>query len=474
MSRTVRAGASAWLVAVVVVALTGCGESPPRPDGLRCKQCNVVLVVVDTLRADHVGSYGYSRPTTPALDDFANSAVRFSNAHSQASCTFPSVNSLLTGRPVFPFLDPQTRPAIPVGVPTLAEVLRRQGYRTGAVSASPIVRKTPGRFNEAGGFGNGFDEFNEECTWNTARCVNRRVPALLDRWLGDGDAAPFFLYLHYMDPHDPYRPEAPIRGMFSEPYDGPNAFVAQGDPNPLATRIREAREPGPGLPASEPEVLPADLAHLIDLYDEMIVGWDRGFRGLLTMFESRGLREDTIVIVTSDHGEAFYEHGYVKHCYTVFENESRVPMLIRVPGLDQARTVSSAVSNIDLVPTILDLVEHQVPGLSLAGDSLRALIERGVEDPSRVSFSAMGPHRSISGPRFKLVFDLRETSYRLFDLVEDPGETEDVLRRERRHFRSLYERLMRWSQTMEPGDPQEHLEQTEAIERELRALGYLG
>ncbi|HZI63486.1 MAG TPA: sulfatase-like hydrolase/transferase, partial [Thermoanaerobaculia bacterium] len=193
---------------------------------------NVVLVLVDTLRADHVGAYGYGRPTTPNFDAFAAQGILFERAWSQAACTFPSVNSLLTSRYPARFLgQPGGAMGIPPEQPALPEILGRAGYATAAVSASPIVRRTPTRFNPGGGFGRGFERFDESCLWRDASCVTARARAELGQL-----RPPFFLYLHYMDPHGPYQPPAGAPRRFAGKCAGPD-FICRGDPNPIARML---------------------------------------------------------------------------------------------------------------------------------------------------------------------------------------------------------------------------------------------
>jgi hypothetical protein len=163
---------------------------------------NVIIVLVDTLRADHMSTYGYTRPTTPYLDTLAETSFVFERARSQAACTFPSVNTLFTSRYAFDYYQlPEGEMGIPDRFPTIAELLHDQGYATAAVSASPIVRVTPSDHNPSAGFGAGFDVFDETCLWDTAACVNLRAQKLL----ADLEE-PFFLYLHYMEPHSYYDP----------------------------------------------------------------------------------------------------------------------------------------------------------------------------------------------------------------------------------------------------------------------------
>jgi len=439
------------LAAVALLLASGCDGRQP----VTCRGCNVVLLLVDTLRADHLSSYGYDRQTTPFLDAFARSNVLFLNARSQSACTFPSVNSLLTSRHIFDFLDPSTRPGIPDDVPYLPALLRRHGYATAAVSASPIVRNTPSEHNLKGGFGRGFDHFDESCKWLYGNCVNRVAGQLLE-----GMGEPFFLYLHYMEPHDPYRAEASVFGRFVEGYEGRYPSVAKGDPNPLRQMLDDGRE-----------IDPSDLEYLISRYDEEILGVDAHLGAFLQQLEERGVAERTIVIVASDHGEAFLEHDLLKHCRGLYEPLTRVPLMMRIPAIDGPLVRRTWVENLDLVPTVLDYLG--LPAEDFAGVSLRPLIETGTP-PGKVARSSMGSWRSVNDDRFKLLWRLNTRDYLLFDLVADPAESRNLLRQERAALRHLRRELERWMAQTEAGVPEsERARQAEEIEDELRALGYL-
>ncbi len=436
--------------------------SAPLPPTVICQDCNVILILADTLRADHLGVYGYPRPTSPRLDQRAQSAVRFSWARSQASCTFPSMNSLLTSRHTFEFMDATTRPTIPSSVPTLPTLLRDHGFSTAAVSASPIVRRSPGQHNPKGGFGGGFKIFDESCEWKEASCVTERASKLLDQL-----PEPFFLYLHYMDPHDPYRPEDELRGTFSRPHpDGPS-YITRGNPNPVRQLIRDN--------LVDQHLDPDDFAHLLDLYDEEILGLDRGLGQLFDQLDHRQLSQRTLVILASDHGEGFYEHGTVKHCYSVYDVETRVPLLFWIPGIAGPVERRAAVQNLDILPTVLDylgLLDDPLP--EIAGHSLRPIIESS-EGGGGLAYSAAGAYRSVNDERYKLILDLAAQSYQLFDLLEDPQELHDLLPERRPQFHRLRQELESWNRSAEGGEALERrLDRAREIEQELRALGYLG
>ena len=230
------------------------------------------------------------------------------------------------------------------------------------------MRRTPSPHNRVGKFESAFDRFDESCLQQPAACINRRAFGLIDESMG----RPFFLYLHYLDPHSPYRPprERPIR--FAEEFRG-NAAIAAGNPNPLE-RWRYGQGPKPGDVGSA-------VAHLIDRYDEEIAYFDQQFRELLDGLERRGLHEETLIVFASDHGEAFLEDGEVKHCHGIGETQTRTPLVLRIPGVEGGRRIRGAVQNLDVVPTVLDFLGVPVPAevsQRFEGRSLRSDIEAAV------------------------------------------------------------------------------------------------
>ena len=454
---------AAGLVLTGALLATSC--SPRRAEPARPR--NVIFILVDTLRADHLGAYGYARDTSPNVDAFARGSVFFRDARSQAACTFPSVNSILTSRAPAAFLgQPGQAMGIPEQVPSLAEILRQRGYRTVAVSASAVVRNTPSQHNPGGGYGRGFEVFLEDCIWKAAACVNRQALGNLNRDApgeNPGDDRPLFLYIHYIDPHGPYNPPKDYQLRFAKGQPE-KAFIRNGNPNPIGDMLYKG---GP-----DPGVTPADLQHLRDLYDDEIAYLDGQLLRLFRLLEEGGWLDDSIVVFAADHGEEFLEHGHIKHCRTVFDNEVKVPLFLRIPGV-AARAVEHPVQNLDIVPTLLDYLGVPTAGLTLEGKSLRPLIEADkAGDPYQYSLS--GPYRSVADGRFKLIQDLGGEGFWLFDLKRDPGETRSVLAAERRTFHRLREVLGGWLARTEGQDrADESLRKAKEAEEKLRSLGYL-
>jgi arylsulfatase A-like enzyme len=307
-----------FLVSVAAVLVVfGCSRKPQAAPHTSTPM-NVIVVLVDTLRADHMSLYGYSRATTPFIDKLAAEAVVFDRARAQAACTFPSVNSLFTSRYPFDFnVQGEGQMGIPAEHPTIAEILQARGYHTIAVSASPIVRSTPSKENPNGGFGAGFEVFDESCLWGAAACVNARALELL------GEARePFFLYLHYMDPHGHYAPPADYQKQFAGPYDGYD-FIAAGDHNPIGDMIYGD---GPEL-----DITDRDVQHLVDLYDDEIRYFDGEFARLIDFLREDNLLGRSLLAFTSDHGEEFLEHGGFRHGHTLYQELLHVPLVMKPP-----------------------------------------------------------------------------------------------------------------------------------------------
>ena len=443
------AAAAALLAGAALVAGAGCAE-PERRDW------NVVVLLVDTLRADHLGAYGYPRDTSPALDAFAAANVLFADHRSQSPCTFPSVNSILTSRSprLFTGREPG-RFDIPAGVPALAEILKARDYATLAVSASPIVRATPSHLNEHGGYGRGFHVFLERCMGRRAACVHTDAFTYLPLL-----RRPFFLYLHYMDTHAPYQQPDFYEKRFFAGADG-KKWLREGDPKPLERLVAEG---------AADQIDPADVSILIDLYDDSIGFFDQQFALLLETLARENALDDTLIAVIADHGESFLEHGKLLHCRTLYEPEVRVPWLMRVPGVEGPVRVEGPTANLDVVPTILDLLGEDVAGYEFEGRSHRRAIERGEPVGEATVFAEWGTLGSATDGRFKLVADRKAETVALYDLAADPGEERDLAAERTADVRRLASELEAWRRAAAQDGAEE---EGESVEEQLKALGYL-
>ncbi|MCB1033393.1 MAG: sulfatase [Acidobacteria bacterium] len=297
---------------------------------------NIVLIVVDTLRHDHLSSYGYGRPTTPRIDALlADRGVLFEDAYAQAPWTLPSVVSMLTGRyPTELLPERQAAYRIPDDVPSLSEMLGALGYETAAFYANPAL-------HEETGFGRGFSTFfapPASFDWfeRHADDLNGRLLP----WVRSHRRGPFFLYAHYLDPHDPYDNPDVVDGQspFNPGYDGPLTGHS-------VHRIYGGFDPLPD-PAR-------DVPQLTALYDSEVAYVDR-FVGQLLEALGPDVLANTLVIFTSDHGEELYDHGGWKHGQSLYEEQIHVPLLLRWDGhLPAGRRIPGTVELLDVVPTAM-------------------------------------------------------------------------------------------------------------------------
>jgi arylsulfatase len=292
---------------------------------------NLIVYLVDTVRADHLGCYGYRLPTSPALDAFALEAVLFENAYAQSSWTKPAVASIFTGLRPWRHGANQRRQRLADEAVTLAEILAAAGYRTAGFITNPNV-------GGAFGFRQGFERYHAEREEQSGESVRR---AAFD-WLearGE-DARPFFLYLHTVEPHSPYRDALDRAGEFG-------ARLA----DPQIGLRRHLRALGDGSLRAAPET----VSELVALYDAEVAAADTSFGALLDELGRRGLADETIIVFVSDHGEEFADHGGFEHSRTLYEEVLRVPLIVRAPGFAPRRVAASA-QHVDLLPTLLDLV----------------------------------------------------------------------------------------------------------------------
>ena len=365
----------------------------PRPPAVR----NVVLISIDTLRADRLSSYGYPLETTPVLDRFATEGTLFEQAIAPSNWTLPSHATMLTG------LDPcvhqvgssdgdrQVHP-LPSGVRPLAEYLRGAGYATGAFTEDGYVNPTT--------FQRGFSVFRAD-TRHRLPSGGRMIDATLDAaiaWVREKADVPFFLFFHTYEVHEPYEPPVGYEG-----------FAA----------LRPLPLPPHGLPPS------AEAAADAAAYVAEVAYTDHALARLFAILDTLGLRDRTIVVVTSDHGEAFGEHGVRRHGFSLYEEELHVPLIWRAPGLiASGRRVQQLVGLVDVVPTLLDLLGIERTTWT-SGLSLRSALQVGTWTPPssyrRLTIEGLTAERSLRGNGWKVIY--RATRPELFDLLIDPTET---------------------------------------------------
>jgi len=337
--------------------------SPPAYD---CTGCNVIVISIDTLRADHLGCYGYPRETTPSVDAFSREALLFRNSFSHAPSTEPSHGSIFTSQiPVHHGgLRAQRLPISP-GVPTMPEMLRDAGYRT-------LSWNGGGQVAASYGFDRGFEVY--ESTVREERFRGRVASAI--EWLDANPGEKFFFFLHTYEVHNPYSPEPRYLEMFDTGYDGDlPASILPG----LLLDINDGRFSISG----------EDAQHIVNTYDAEIRSVDDAFGELVAALDERELLERTVIVFTSDHGEEFGEHGSVgRHSHSLYDELLRVPLILWLPGSEHAGgQFEQQVRGIDILPTVLDAVGIEIPE-TLAGKSLLPLIA-GQDGAPRLTVSQL-------------------------------------------------------------------------------------
>lgn len=429
------------------------------PGCTRNNRPNLIIVLVDTLRPDHLGCYGYERHTSPQIDALADSSALFLKHYSHASRTGPAVASIFTGlHPrshgvVNPLTYFDAKGTLSEEQITLAEILSTHGYECYGFSAN---------FNVAPqfGFGQGFDTY-EFVNPKTATAINRAAFEKLK-----ATPEPFFLYLHYMEPHSPYAAPFPYRLLYADPkYSGPITGSHQQLDEIVAGRLSVSAE---------------DVAHLQALYDQEIRYFDDQFGKVLEFLEDQGLREKTVIVFVADHGEEFLEHGSVLHGYSLYEDQLMVPFFIHDPRIKVARHIDAVTRHIDILPTLLTLMDIRYDG-PVQGRNLVPLL-RGQEDTAtavpvfaQASLLAVKTikKQSLMADGWKLI-ETQVPQFReeLYHLAVDPNEQQDLISEKREIAAKMRKQMRKFVESLPKGRGGMVPLTAEDKER-LRSLGYL-
>ncbi len=467
------------------LAAAACGthEAPTRrPD--------IVLIVIDTLRADRLSCYGYPRPTSPFIDELAAEGALFEDVTAQYAWTVPSMVSMFSGRYVT-----DRREILVDDVPCLAESLRGAGYRTFAEVANQLI-------DGKGGLARGFEHFDSSANTRPRETgdrensrnlgdLDRALRPVLERALAEEPAerrAPFFLYLHAMEPHHPYRPRPRLDAVL------PPTEAAPAWPDAWQTAILERAQSGRAPDAN----LDAKLGGVQTergRYDQEIRFVDEGLRRLLAHLGEIGLLDRAVVAVLSDHGEGLWDHRspsprqtarlhpgevfYAEHGRVLFKEAIATPFVLLGAGVPKGLRVRAAVENVDLFPTLLELAGVPLP----AGLHGRSLLEHftggGTERELVVAYA--GGRIAVREPATGLKLVLSEESdsgavsaVRLNDLRADPLERRDLAAERPDDVQRLVRAFLAWRAARGGGGATEDLIRTDAehLER-MRSLGYV-
>jgi len=372
------------LTLTALTALQAAAQTPAKPAP------NVVLITIDTLRADHVGCYGYTKIKTPNIDGLAADGARFERAFAVVPVTLPSHTTMLTGTyPMLSGMHDFSANKLSSTQPTMASVLKQSGYATGAVIAAAVLDS---RFGLNQGFDFYYDHFdfsrlNEANLDEMERPGNVVADVALD-WVEKNWQKKFFLWMHLYDPHYPYNPPEPYKHEYAaQPYDGEIAFA-----------------------------------------DEQV-------GRLVRYLKEKGIYQNTVIVLAGDHGESLGEHGERTHGFFIYNSTMHVPLIIRVPDSTGGRTVSDTVSLVDLMPTVLGAVGIAVP-TQVQGKSLLARVRGGESDTAERERDVYGETylprihfnwselRGAESAKYHFIDAPRPE---LYDLAKDPGEVHNLL-----------------------------------------------
>lgn len=433
----------------------GTREGETRPD--------IFLITVDTLRADHLGCYGYPRDTSPGIDRFAREALLFERCLSHATETRTSFGSILSG-----FLPHETQVAIE-GTPllpeidTLPEVLERLGYKTVAVVGNYLLKKE-------GGWDQGFSVYDDALNEHeavrrvperTAEPTTDRAIELLERFRDER----LFMWVHYQDPHGPYTPPERFATLFEE----------SGKQGRLLERNASLSGLG-GIPDYQVLGETLDYAHYVSRYDGEIGYLDGQLQRLLLALERHSFYDDALILFTADHGEDMGEHGYFfSHGENVYHSSTHVPLIVR-HGSALAGRRSDFVQHIDILPTIRNMLGLE-PDPRLRGRDLREpQAEKEIVAEVRSPLAVDGFKVSIVMDGLKLICAPLFQRYELYDLHSDPREEVDLIRDVKLHDRAedlivRLDRILKEDRLkLQPSVPPKEL--TEEEREKLRSLGY--
>ena len=472
------------MIAVVIVlggaaALAiGTGSSSGHQLIAPAGQPNILLISIDSLRADHLSSYGYPRKTSPNIDVVAAQGALFKIVVAPSTWTLPTHLSMLTSLAPEEHGVVKDKMRLSEKAVLLQEVLWRSGYTTAGFVAGPYL-------DAKYGFSKGFDYYDDFSAIKSREKLSHRgitspksyriFNRWLTRWDRKGRRRPFFVFLHMWDVHFDYAPPAPYDTMFDPDYKGD---ITSDDfiDNP---RIR-------------PNMNPRDLEHIIALYDGEIRFTDMWLGKVFDRLKELGVWDNTIIVITSDHGDEFFEHGMKGHRANLYGTTTLVPLIIRYPPqVPAGKVVERQVRLIDIPPTILTLAGLTPPadfgtpalsGTETASDLTPFVLAASTQDlPGLLAFGdlhlARGKYASIQNERYKLILyneNGGRTSIELYDLRTDLDERHNIAQDRQDLVVQLREQLVNWrANRTSVSKPAETIELGTEHERMLRSLGYI-
>lgn len=416
---------------------------------------SIILIVIDTLRPDHMSTYGYSRETTPFIDQLAKEGITFTQAISVSSSTISSVPSLFTSTYPSIHLIHSAGDIMPSYIKSLPQILRKNRYYTGKIVAHCL----PHFVNK------GYNFIFSKCNANASLLTKEAI-----QWINENREKSFFLWIHYIDPHGPYEPPE----EFTKKYLNDKIYEENSKTIPILNRQRGGLG---GIPQYQQLGGNTNLSYYISQYDAEINYVDFHIGQLIKSLKEIGLYSKIILILTADHGESIGEHNYYfDHGGFLYDALIRVPLVIKLPDENfQAKIISTQISLIDVVPTILDILlipkEKYMQGYSLK----KLIFNKDIHFPKYV-FCELYEGTSkvaVRAKEWKLIFSKDLNTYELYDLKNDPKELINVLDSEKSIFLELKGVLNNWVQHNTSKYRQRHISLQEKDKLYLKSLGYL-
>jgi choline-sulfatase len=427
---------------------------PDRP--YLCQGCNVILISLDTLRADHLSSYGYPIRTSPEIDRLAEGGIIFRNAFSPSSWTYPSHAVMLTSLNEKAFRKTPTDNGLDDSLILLPEVLKFGGYVTGGFTGG-------GWLSRENGFGQGFDVFNSDPK-SLEDGINQTL-RFIDGHKGDR----FFVFFHTYRIHCPYETPQGYDRFYTGPLKGVNYYpcgqnYTSGEPTYVSLSLQ-----------------PEGVRRLISIYDANIWYTDMEIGRIFSLIKGLNISDRTIVIITSDHGDEFMEHGRVGHGTTLYDELIHVPLMIVVPsGARKNASENEQVGTIDITPTILDIL-NITPMSRMDGRSLVPWIigEKADYGPvfGQLYQGDIGPHRIyyVRDEGRKYIVDEQGGAEELYDILSDPHEQNNLDALEPRIAHELRLKVRGWLEENEGahGSNEKDANLKNGTREQLKALGYI-
>ncbi len=458
------------LLAVLAVISTSCQNGGKGPQD----RPNVILISIDTLRADHVGCYGYEVPTTPHLDRLAAEGARFSRALSNSPWTLPSHITMLTGQEVGVHNVRYSKNALADEALTVTEVLKENGYATFGIGSAPYLKKMYG-------YDQGFDVYDDELAQVSYKESHESVTArkVVDKALGhikQHRRENWFVFMHVWDVHYDYIPPAPYNKKFVDPNYKGNFRMKKWEKN---KKFRVGMDPD-------------DFKYVISQYDGEIAWTDSQLGRLFQTLKEWGLYENTAIIVTSDHGEEFLDHGQKGHGHTLFDELIRVPLILKAPAIPAGMVVDCPVGLVDLFPTIAQWskaphVPYKGPGRSLLDMIFRPnecnadrplFAETKMSNLDKLHAYKRGYEMMLEVGGYKYHHRVTEPLRELmFNIAEDPREENDLRGSRPNELTALQKKMREYSRDNARQRRKKRMAKRTKLDRkthdQLKELGYI-